>query len=440
MRIALGLTTVSTFLAAVVAYGCHPFWAQYPHGLRVILLSRQAQWPALFLSIACALAVVALVIAGKRRAWWLIGLAPVMTLFAHRFATDPTGGMASVENPTFVAAAEASFVAADDFVVGLEFGGKSYAYPYAALYSTPAVIHAQHDKRILVMWSPTANRAVATTVKRELKARHLDVVSTPANALLLYDTARGQFINALTGQTPYGEKPPAFVAPVPTAKMPWAQWRALHPETVVMVPTGRLAARAPRQPLAPSCPMPKVDPLGPRDVEVVVVGTKSPAAVAARELAAAPVNLTADASPVLTFRDPRTQVVRAYSRKVDDLAPRFRLNRDAARAGRGAVFVDADTDSGWDAEGVAVDAKKEFRGKRLAPVVVEDGLYWGVMKHWYPKLELARVDAPPAPVKTVAAPTTAPAPSRTTTRTRRAPNASGGTRASPAPGRRSAGR
>src|SRR3954452_401498 len=208
---ALGLTTLATILAAVVAYGTHPVWAQYPHGLGLILFSRQVQWPALFLSLAAALAVVALVIAGKRRAWWLIGLAPVMALFGHRFATDPTAGMASIEDPQFVPAAQASFVNDADYVVGLTFGDKAYAYPYAALYSTPAVVHAQHDKRILVMWSAPANRAVATTISRAIRARFLDVVSTPANALLLYDTSRGQFINGLTAMTPAGEKPVGFM-------------------------------------------------------------------------------------------------------------------------------------------------------------------------------------------------------------------------------------
>ena len=37
---------------------------------------------------------------------------------------------------------------------------------------------------------------------------------------------------------------------------------------------------------------------------------------------------------------------------------------------------------------MAIEAKKEFRGKRLAPVIVEDELYWGVMKFWYPELQL----------------------------------------------------
>ena len=396
MKIALGLTTLATVLAALVAYGTHPVWAQYPHGLGLIMFARQAQWPALFTSLAAALSLVALIIAGKERAWWLIGLGPVMALFVHRFATDPTAGMACLEDPTFVPPAQAAFVNDDDFVVGLTFGEKAYAYPYAALYSTPVVIHAQHDKRIMVMWSPTANRAVATTVGRDLRARHLDVVSTPANALLVYHTQTGKFINGLTALTPRGEKPPGFVAPLQTAKMPWRQWRAARPDTVVMVPTGRLATRAPRQPLLPSWPMPKGAGGDTPQLPVVVVGMGTPAAVPSKDLHAGPVNLSADGKPVFAFRDPRSGAARSFARRLDDLSPRFAANRDPKRAARGALFVDSDTDSGWSADGVAVDAKKEYRHKRLPTVVAEDGLYWGVMKYWYPKLELAAVEPPPA--------------------------------------------
>ena len=46
---------------------------------------------------------------------------------------------------------------------------------------------------------------------------------------------------------------------------------------------------------------------------------------------------------------------------------------------------------------MVVEGKKEFRGKRLPPVPVEDDLYWGVMKYWYPELQLTSVEtgAPP---------------------------------------------
>ena len=113
-------------------------------------------------------------------------------------------------------------------------------------------------------------------------------------------------------------------------------------------------------------------------------------------LSSAPLNLSADDTPVLAFRDPLTNVARAFRRKVDDLSPRFKLNRDSSR--KDVLFIDTDTNSGWSAAGVAVEGKKEFRGRRLAPVPVEDELYWGVMKYWYPELQLTSVENG-APIK-----------------------------------------
>jgi hypothetical protein len=384
---AVGLCGVATVLAGVVAYGTHPIWAQYPHGMDFILLSRQLQWPFIVLSLIATLALLTTVIAGRRSTWWLIGLAPVLALFGHRFATDPTSGMAAIDNPAFVAPdASAEFIENDDYVVGLTFEGKNYAYPYAALYSTPAVIHADHDKRLLVMWSAPANRALAFTVTRDVKARDLDIVSTPANALLIYDTSRGVFINGVTGRTNAGEKPQGFLSPVPTAKMQWWKWRVLFPEPQVMAPAGRLAPKAPRQPMQATCPLPPIDPKHPADLKVVLVGTQNPVAVQMSSLGAAPVNLTADGVPVMVFRDPTTSMPRAFRRKIDDMTPRFKPNRDPKRAG--VLFIDNDTNSGWNAAGVAIEARKEFRGKRLPPVPVDDEVPWGVAKYWYPQLQL----------------------------------------------------
>ena len=394
---AVGYCAVATVLAGVVGYGTHPVWAQYSHGLDFILLSRQLQWPFIALSLIATLALLATIIAGRRGAWWLIGLAPVLALFAHRFAMDPASGMAAIENPNFVAPdASGAFVDNEDYVVGISFEGKNYAYPYAALYSTPAVIHAQHDKHLLLMWSAPANRALAFTVAREVKARDLDVVSTPANALLLYDTARGVFINGLTGRTSDGQKPHGFLSPVGTSKMPWWKWRVAHPDTQVMAPAGKLSAGAPRQPMRPVYPMPKMDLKQPAEASVAMIGLQRPAAMLSASLSSAPVNLSADDAPVLAFRDPLTNIARAFRRKVDDLSPRFKLNRDTSR--KDVLFIDTDTNSGWSAAGVAVEGKKEFRGKRLAPAPIEDELYWGVMKYWYPELQLTSVENG-APVK-----------------------------------------
>src|SRR5690349_23176309 len=94
---AVGLCAVSTVLAGVVAYGTHPAWAQYPRGLDFILLARLLQWPFIALSLIGAVILAGTVISGRRRVFWLVGLAPILALFGHRFATDPTAGMRAVE-------------------------------------------------------------------------------------------------------------------------------------------------------------------------------------------------------------------------------------------------------------------------------------------------------------------------------------------------------
>ena len=61
--------------------------------MMIITLARRLQWPLIVLSMMACLGLIGLVITAKRRAWWLIGLAPVLALFAHRFATGDVGCM-----------------------------------------------------------------------------------------------------------------------------------------------------------------------------------------------------------------------------------------------------------------------------------------------------------------------------------------------------------
>src|SRR5207302_2253924 len=113
-----------------------------------------------------------------------------------------------------VSAEQAPFLADGDYVVALHFGDTDYAYPYSILYRAPVVIQSDHDKRLVVMWSAFANRASAALVRRDIKARDLEVVSMPANALLLYNSRGGQFINGLTWLTVRRQRPTGFVAPI----------------------------------------------------------------------------------------------------------------------------------------------------------------------------------------------------------------------------------
>lgn len=389
MAVPVIILTLATLSAGVMAYGTHADWAQFEHGLSLVMLARRLQWPLVALSLILCIALIALVISGMRRAWWLVGLAPVLTLFVHRFSAGPGAGFAVYEDATFVAAADARFVGNDDHVVGLQFQDDWYAYPYATLYRHPVVAHADHDKRMMLMWSPMANRAMAVGIARDLRARDLDIVSMPAGALLLYNTRIGQFINGLTARTTDGQNPFGFRNAIPTTKTTWAAWRAAHPETVVLAAPGGGSGGGPPVPLAPPLTIPPVHPTVPAGTPIAIVATTQPAAVLPEDLNANPINLTAGDASVFVFRDP-AGVSRAFDRHVEsDLTPRFRTARGEGR--KGAAFIDNYTDTAWSIAGVALDG--ELKGRRLTPVPIEEGLTWGVMKHWYPALELHRAAA-----------------------------------------------
>jgi hypothetical protein len=371
-------------MAGVMAYGTDPRWASNSLGIDLIMHVRRLQWPLAFVSLGLCLGLIVMVTSGRRRAWWLLGLAPVLFLFVQRFSLSSVNRLAVWEEPLFVLPENAPFLQSDDYVVGLVFGDQAYAYPYAALYRTPVIVQSDRDKRMLLIWSAQANRAVGQRISRELMARDLEVVASPAGALLLYNTRLGQFINGLTGVTPDGARPLGFETPLLVTRMTWRAWREIHPQTQVMMPIDGRATR-PNAPLLPPQGLAAGDVIAP-ETPIVFIAADTPVGLLDEGVTATPLNLMAGDVPIMVVRDERG-IVRAFDRRMEpDLFPRFDLCRDPRR--RGAAYVDADTDTGWSAEGVAVDGPR--KGQSLVPISAEPDLYWGVMKHWYPQLELRR--------------------------------------------------
>lgn len=386
------LIITALLAAAVVAFGTHPNWAEYGFGLDLIYTARRLQWPLVAICLALCVALITTVVAGRRTSWWLLALAPVLALFVYRFSTRSLNAFQILENPIFVRADEADFLQPDEHVVGLVFNDEAYAYPYRLLYTRPVVIQADHDQRMMLLWNAFANRAAAVRIQRDLKGRDLEIVSMPANALLLYNRRLGQFINGLTLRTRSGERPTGMGETIETHKMTWARWRQLHPQTRVMALLGSTRSDHPAGPVLPYYDLPpNISDALPPEAAVAVVLTDPPIAIPTDRVRNEPINLTAGTVPILVLRDKETGQLRAFDRRVEeDLIPRFRLNTDPRR--RNVALVDSDTTIGWSATGRAIDGNPERRGFQLTELPVEDNVYWGVMRYWFPNLLLHQSD------------------------------------------------
>ena len=382
--ITLLLVALALASAGVVAFGTHPALAQYPSGLSWITLSRRLQWPLTSLCLVLCVALIALVVGGKRRAVWLVFLAPVLFLFYQRFAGDEFRRMTVLDNPPFVAADKAGFLKGESPVIGVVLEGQPFAYPCGALALAPVIVHADADKRVLLMYSPYAGRAQAFVVDNTIKPREFDIVSMPADALLLYNSRIGQFINGFTGLTLKGDHPEGFHNAVEARKTTWREWRALNPDTRVLATAMSFANEKPHSRFPPR-PVPMDLPV---DARVAVLATARPVALQTHQFSAAEVlNLTAGGTNLLIFRDKATGKVRAFDRMVKgDLFPKF-SRRTVAKKPE-VAFYDPDTESLWTIEGHCIAGNA--RGEQLRPVAIEEDVSYATLKSFYPALELLK--------------------------------------------------
>lgn len=363
--------------AGVVAYGVDPNWAQYPHGFQFILFSRRFEWPMIALTLLLCIALIGLIVAGKRRAWWLVGLAPILTLLGHRFATNPNNAFLVNADPVFVSADQASFVGPDDSVVGIMDGSDPVAFPFASLYSRPLVVRGLRNQPMTLMWSPFADSATAYRIDRSIQTNELEIVSMPANALLVYNSRIGQFINGVTGLTPDGHAPEGFGSRIQSTKTNWDRWLKAHPNTTVLAPPDA-GTESPRRAVLPYYPMPPSAESVESEATVALIVAPSPMAVLDADLPAGPVNFSNPA--IVIVRDPATGAPIAFDRHVDeDLIPIFSARQ--FRKFPQAMMTDSDSGSAWTADGRAIDGP--MKGKKLKRLEIEDGVYWSVAKYWF---------------------------------------------------------
>jgi hypothetical protein len=384
MLLPIVLILLAILAAAGFAMGTLPYWGAYHHGIEVILWSRRLEWPLLTTAVLLCLGLAAVVLLGKKRPVWLIGILPVLYLVAHRINHAPGAGFFPIQDPIFIRPAQASSLPASDLVIGVIAEGKPTAFPCTSLYKYPIIIRTGREKPMVLLWSPWANRALAFNCDRELRAGDLEIVCPVRDTFVIYNSRLGEFINAMTGQKFDGSTPTDFHGPIETVQTTWAQWQALHPDTVIAALKGADGDFS--KPLLPKDPLPESDPTFADHRKVCIVACTQPIAVPSDAITDKPMNLDSGQTPVLLVRI--NGIVRAFSRELPgDLIPRFAPGSDPKH--KNVIWIDSDTNSEWSDTGTVVQGPREMLGTSLRPLVVEDDLYWGLMKFWYPDLSLA---------------------------------------------------
>jgi len=141
----------------------------------------------------------------------------------------------SIDDPKFVSAADATYVADDDIIIAISFGGEHRAYPTRILDHHEIVNDTIADTPLAITWCPLCGSAVG--VRRDVGDTitefgvsgvlyNSDLVFYDRETETLWDQVEAKgIVGPLTGKT---------LDLVPVTMTRWSRWREAHPDTLVL--------------------------------------------------------------------------------------------------------------------------------------------------------------------------------------------------------------
>jgi hypothetical protein len=149
----------------------------------------------------------------------------------------PKDGIPALFAPRFVAAADASFLAPDDRVIGVAREGEAKAYPMRILNWHEVVNDTVGSKSIAVTYCPLTASAVVydRTVGNETLSFGVSGRLYQSN-VLFYDRQSESLWSQLGERAVTGPRAGTGLEALPATETTWKDWRRLHPHTLVLSP------------------------------------------------------------------------------------------------------------------------------------------------------------------------------------------------------------
>ncbi|WP_244206701.1 DUF3179 domain-containing protein [Streptomyces swartbergensis] len=144
-------------------------------------------------------------------------------------------GIPSIDKPDFVPSGEADFLADDEPVFGLEYGGEVRAYPQQVLVWHEIVNDTVGGKQLAVTYCPLTGTVIGLAAPSGTQDLTFGTTGRLVNSnLLMYDRQTGSEWPQLLGTAISGPLKGTRLDTVPLVWTTWKQWRTAHPDTEVL--------------------------------------------------------------------------------------------------------------------------------------------------------------------------------------------------------------
>ena len=143
--------------------------------------------------------------------------------------------IAAINEPKFVAAADAKFLEDDDRVLGISRNGVVRAYPIQILDHHEVVNDSFADEAILVSYCPLCNTGMAFSVQADGTQLTFGVSGLLYNSdVLFFDRQTRSLWSQMLAKAVSGPLKGVQMPAVPVSHTTWSEWRTRHPESDVL--------------------------------------------------------------------------------------------------------------------------------------------------------------------------------------------------------------
>ncbi len=172
------------------------------------------------------------------------GVKHIVPLDKIRSGGPPKDGIPSIDNPKFVIATDADFISDKDLVIGLEINGDARAYPLFILVWHEIVNDKVGSVPVAVTYCPLC--FTNQVFERKIDGNEVEFGTSGKlynSNLVMYDRLTDTYWSQALGQAIKGELTGQKLNIIPFDVITWADWKSLHPETLVLTTqTGHVRA------------------------------------------------------------------------------------------------------------------------------------------------------------------------------------------------------
>ena len=151
----------------------------------------------------------------------------------------PKDGIRSIDDPSFISAAEATDMADQEFIIGVSIDGDTRAYSINVLSRHEIVNDVVGGVPIAITYCPLCFTGIVYDRRVEGETLEFGVSGKLVmNDLVMYDRQSNSLWQQILGEGIDGRYKGTRLTLMPATQTTWAQWRAIHPDTLVLDKNG----------------------------------------------------------------------------------------------------------------------------------------------------------------------------------------------------------